>query len=47
MTNTDTRDVSATIQQIKQLEKAGCELVRVAVVDEEAANSIEKNKKSK
>ena len=28
MTNTDTRDVQATVRQIKRLEKAGCEIVR-------------------
>ncbi len=37
MTNTDTRDVQATVAQIKRLEKVGCELVRVAVPDESAA----------
>ncbi|MCP4568249.1 MAG: flavodoxin-dependent (E)-4-hydroxy-3-methylbut-2-enyl-diphosphate synthase [FCB group bacterium] len=37
MTNTDTRDVKATVAQIKRLEEAGCEIVRVAVLDEEAA----------
>ena len=37
MTCTDTRDVRATIGQIKELEAAGCELVRVAVPDREAA----------
>ncbi|MEK6583560.1 MAG: flavodoxin-dependent (E)-4-hydroxy-3-methylbut-2-enyl-diphosphate synthase, partial [Nitrospirota bacterium] len=31
MTNTDTRDVNATVSQIKRLEDAGCEIVRVAV----------------
>jgi (E)-4-hydroxy-3-methylbut-2-enyl-diphosphate synthase len=36
MTNTDTRNVEATVSQILELEKAGCELVRVAVIDEEA-----------
>ncbi len=40
MTNTDTRDVEATVRQIKDLEEAGCEVVRVAVVDEEAAMAI-------
>lgn len=45
MTNTDTRDVEATVQQIKRLEKAGCELVRVAVVDENAAAAIKMIKK--
>lgn len=45
MTNTDTRDVDATVKQIKRLEKAGCELIRVAVIDEEAAFAIKKIKK--
>lgn len=40
MTNTDTRDVKATLNQIKELEKAGCEIIRVAVIDEEAANAL-------
>lgn len=40
MTNTFTQDVPATVLQIKRLEKAGCEIVRVAVPDEEAAMSI-------
>ncbi|MBE9513891.1 MAG: flavodoxin-dependent (E)-4-hydroxy-3-methylbut-2-enyl-diphosphate synthase [Chloroflexi bacterium] len=40
MTKTDTRDTSATIHQIKQLEDCGCELMRVAVPDMEAAESI-------
>ncbi|MDD3270728.1 MAG: flavodoxin-dependent (E)-4-hydroxy-3-methylbut-2-enyl-diphosphate synthase [Syntrophomonadaceae bacterium] len=44
MTNTDTRDIDATVEQIQRLEQAGCELVRVAVVDEEAARSIGKIK---
>lgn len=44
MTNTDTRDIDATVKQIEQLEKAGCELVRVAVVDKEAASAIKKIK---
>jgi len=37
MTNTDTRDARATISQIHVLEKAGCEIIRVAVPDQEAA----------
>ena len=45
MTKTDTRDVRATIKQIRQLEKAGCEIVRVAVKDFEAAEAIKKIKK--
>jgi len=40
MTNTDTRDPEATIAQIRRLEKAGCELVRVAVPDEAAADRL-------
>ena len=44
MTNTDTRDVESTINQIHLLEDAGCEIVRVAVIDIEAAKSIEKIK---
>lgn len=40
MTNTDTRDVESTVNQIVRLEKAGCEIVRVAVLDQEAASAI-------
>ncbi|OCL27127.1 4-hydroxy-3-methylbut-2-en-1-yl diphosphate synthase [Orenia metallireducens] len=40
MTNTDTRDVKATVAQIKRLEEAGCELVRVAIPDKEAASKV-------
>ncbi len=40
MTKTDTRDVRATIAQIKELEDRGCELVRVAVPDMKAAEAI-------
>ena len=40
MTTTDTRDTAKTIAQIKELEGAGCEIIRLAVIDEEAANSI-------
>jgi (E)-4-hydroxy-3-methylbut-2-enyl-diphosphate synthase len=46
MTKTDTRDVRRTVSQIKRLERAGCEIVRLAVVDEEAARAIAKIKKS-
>jgi (E)-4-hydroxy-3-methylbut-2-enyl-diphosphate synthase len=42
MTNTDTRNVEATVRQIQQLETVGCEIVRVAVPDEEAAGAIAK-----
>jgi len=37
MTNTDTRDVQATVSQIQSLTKAGCDMVRVAVQNSEAA----------
>lgn len=40
MTNTDTRDVQATVDQIKMLESAGCEIVRIAVPDEAAVQAI-------
>ncbi len=40
MCNTDTRDVSATVEQIKSLVSAGCDIVRLAVPDESAANAI-------
>jgi (E)-4-hydroxy-3-methylbut-2-enyl-diphosphate synthase len=45
MTKTDTRDIRRTILQIRRLEEAGCEIVRVAVVDEEAARAIADIKK--
>jgi (E)-4-hydroxy-3-methylbut-2-enyl-diphosphate synthase len=40
MTNTFTQDVQSTVAQIRRLEKAGCEIVRVAVPDSEAALAI-------
>lgn len=40
MTNTDTRDKDATLAQIVALAEAGCELVRVAVLDENAALAL-------
>ena len=40
MTKTDTRDVQATVDQIWALEAAGCEIVRVAVPDAEAAAAV-------
>ncbi len=40
MTNTDTRDADATAAQIRRLTRAGCEIVRVAVVDAEAAAAL-------
>jgi len=45
MTKTDTRDAKATVEQIKELEDCGCELVRVAVPDAEAARAISAIKK--
>jgi (E)-4-hydroxy-3-methylbut-2-enyl-diphosphate synthase len=45
MTKTDTRDLRKTVHQIRLLEEAGCEIIRVAVVDEEAARAIAEIKK--
>jgi (E)-4-hydroxy-3-methylbut-2-enyl-diphosphate synthase len=46
MTNTDTRDWRATVDQIKRLEDAGCEIIRVAVPDQEAAECFGTIKRS-
>ena len=40
MTNTDTHDVEATIDQIKALASAGCDIVRITVPDLEAAETV-------
>ncbi len=40
MTNTDTRSVEATLEQIKALYNAGCDIVRVSVYDEECAKAV-------
>lgn len=40
MTNTKTKDVEATVQQIKALQSNGCEIVRMAVLDEQDAQAI-------
>ncbi|WKV09096.1 flavodoxin-dependent (E)-4-hydroxy-3-methylbut-2-enyl-diphosphate synthase [Thermoanaerobacterium sp. CMT5567-10] len=40
MTNTDTKDIEKTVNQIRDLQNAGCDIVRVAVLDFEAANAI-------
>lgn len=45
MTKTDTRDVKATIAQIREVEKAGCDIIRIAVPDEAAAKALPKIKK--
>ncbi len=46
MCNTDTRDAKATVEQIKRLEDAGCEIVRVAVPDMAAAGAVAEIKKN-
>lgn len=46
MTNTDTRDVTATIEQIKSLEEAGCDIIRLAIPDSEAASKVGEIKKA-
>jgi (E)-4-hydroxy-3-methylbut-2-enyl-diphosphate synthase len=46
MTKTDTRNIMSTINQIRELADYGCELVRVAVVDTEAAQAISQIKKA-
>ncbi|MBP3542742.1 MAG: flavodoxin-dependent (E)-4-hydroxy-3-methylbut-2-enyl-diphosphate synthase [Lachnospiraceae bacterium] len=45
MTNTRTEDIKATVEQIKRLETAGCEIVRSTVPTEEAARAIKEIKK--
>ena len=45
MTKTDTRNIKATIDQIKELHDCGCEIVRVAVPDKEAAEGLTTIKK--
>ena len=42
MTNTDTRDIDATLAQIRALADAGCDLVRVSVHDEACAEAVRK-----
>ncbi|MBW2005632.1 MAG: flavodoxin-dependent (E)-4-hydroxy-3-methylbut-2-enyl-diphosphate synthase [Deltaproteobacteria bacterium] len=44
MTNTPTQDVAATVKQIERLANAGCELVRLAVPDMEAASALKEIK---
>ena len=46
MTKTDTRDVAATIRQVRELEEVGCQMVRVAVPDAQAAQAIASIKKA-
>ena len=45
MTKTDTRDVAATVRQIHELEEAGCEIIRSAVPDMQAAEAMAEIKK--
>ena len=45
MTNTKTQDVDATVSQINELTKAGCEIIRCAVPDMEAAKALAEIKK--
>ncbi len=45
MCNTSTKDVKATVAQIKRLEKVGCEIIRVAVPDQKSAQAIAEIKK--
>ena len=40
MTKTDTRNIAATVMQIQEIQAAGCDIVRLAVVDEEAAQAL-------
>ena len=44
MCNTKTDDVTATVEQIKTLEAAGCEIIRVAIPDQAAAEAVDKIK---
>ena len=44
MTNTKTKDVKSTVEQILKLEEAGCEIIRVACLDEEDARAIKEIK---
>ena len=45
MTNTDTRDIKSTLKQINNLAEVGCELVRLAILNPEAAEAIKEIKK--
>ena len=45
MTNTDTRDIKSTLNQINALYEAGCELVRLAILNSDAAAAIKEIKK--
>lgn len=46
MTNTDTRDVKSTVEQIKRLQEEGCRIIRVAVPDSQSAEAVKEIKKA-
>lgn len=46
MTKTDTRDVRSTVRQIRSLARAGCEIIRIAVPDHEAASALGRIRKA-
>ncbi len=46
MTNTDTRDIKKTLQQIYDLKESGCEIVRLAILNFEAAEAVKEIKKN-
>ena len=41
MTNTKTKDIPGTIEQVKSLETAGCDIIRMAINDEEDAKALD------
>ena len=45
MTNTDTRDVKSTLNQIRDMSDCGCDLVRLAILNPDAANAVKEIKK--
>ena len=45
MTNTDTRDIESTVGQVKSLESAGADLVRISIPDQESLNAFKEIKK--
>ena len=45
MTNTDTRNVEETLKQIYNLSEQGCELVRLAILNRDAAEAVKEIKK--
>ena len=47
MTKTDTTDVCATVAQIEELVRGGCEIVRIAVPDKDAAVALKRNQKAR